>query len=124
MIFRTISFETYSGSLLLPASMRLRFTYALVRDFTDCNTRRRLFTAFNCDGFFKRFSQLFRRASASEARPNTASRRSRAAMRRGCGDPVRGHLVFGADGRMMAYLVAYERKAPHPSAERRLAIER
>jgi hypothetical protein len=33
-------------------------------------------------------------------------------------------LVFSADGRMMAYLEADEREAPHSSAERRLAIER
>jgi hypothetical protein len=33
-------------------------------------------------------------------------------------------LAFSADGRMMAYLEADERKAPHSSAERRLAIER
>jgi hypothetical protein len=117
MIFRTNSFETYSGSLLLRASMRPRFTDVLVLDFANCNTRRRLFTVFNCDGLFKRFSQLFRRASVSEARPNTA-------LRRGCGDPVRGHLVFSAVGSMMAYLEAGERKAPHSSSERRLAIER
>jgi hypothetical protein len=96
MIFRTISFEPYSGSLLLLASMRPRFTDVLVRNFANCNTRRRLFTAFNCDGLFKRFSQLFSGASVSEARPNTA-------LRRGCGDPLRVHLVFSADGRMMAY---------------------
>ena len=68
--------------------MRPRFTDILVRDFTDCNTRGRLFTAFNRSG------------------------------------PVRGHLVFGADGGMMAYLEADERKAPHSSAKLRLAIER
>ena len=117
MIFRTNSFETYSVSLLLRASMRPRFTDVLVLDFANCNTRRRLFTAFNCDGLFKRFSQLVRRASVSEARPNTA-------LRRGCGDPVRGHLAFSADGRMMACLEADGRKAPHSSAERLLAIER
>ena len=68
--------------------MRLRFTDVLVWDFANCNTRRRLFTAFNRGG------------------------------------PVRGHLEFGADGRMMAYLESDERKAPHSSAKRRLAIER
>ena len=93
--------------------MRPRFTDVLSRDFANCNTRRRLFTAFNCDCLFKRFSQIFRRASASGAPPNTASRRSRAALRRGCGDPVRGHLVFKENGRMMVYLEADERKAPH-----------
>ena len=97
--------------------MRPSFTDVLVQDFANCNTRRRLFTAFNCDGLFRRFSQLFTRASVSEARPNTG-------LRRGCGDPVRGHLVFSADGRMMACLETDERKAPHSSAERRLAIER
>ena len=89
--------------------MRPRFTDVLVRDFANCNTRRRLFTAFNCDGLFKRFSQLFGRVSASEARPNAAIGRSRAALRRGCGDPVRGHLAFSADGRMMAYYSQWNR---------------
>jgi|SRR5262245_30683530 len=99
------------------ASMHTRFMDVLVRGFANCNTRRRLFTAFNCDGLFKRFSQLFRRASVRGARPNTP-------LRRGCGDPVRGHLAFSADDRMMAYLEADEREAPHSSAKRRPAIER
>jgi len=82
--------------------MRPRFTDVLVQDFANCNTRRRLFTAFNCDGLFKRFSLFFKRASVSETRPNTA-------LRRGCGDPVRGHLAVSADGRMMAYSSQWNR---------------
>jgi len=38
--------------------MRPRFTDVLVRDFANCTTRRRLFTAFYCGGLFKRFFSL------------------------------------------------------------------